>query len=337
MIGPFAAVIPVIDERDAIEDVVSGLRPPARAACSSSMAGPPTGRRCRRGRRRHLVVEPRRGMAGPALRAAIGRLRQPHPHEAVVFLDGDGSCDGEEMGRSSRRSRPPTSSSAVVRATDSNPARCPGTLAWATSRRSRALASVRATGARPAAGQGTASRHPGAPSPGRVRLWLDGPVRRAGPRRSGDPSQRDPGRLSPASRRDQQGFGLTAGVREGGPVDDPRRHRGDSSPTGHRADGQGARGRPRQDPPRIGPRRRADGGPVVSGPGRHGHQPDGRRPRFRVPRHAAPVGRRDGGHGHRRSGVDAGRPARCGPGCGADGSVPGRLRPRRGSSDRRRR
>ncbi len=101
MIGPFAAVIPVIDERDAIEDVVSGLRA-AGACCVFVVDGGSTDgtQVIAAAAGAIIVVEPRRGYGRACLTGGDRAVRrQPHPHEAVVFLDGDGSCAGEEMGR----------------------------------------------------------------------------------------------------------------------------------------------------------------------------------------------------------------------------------------------
>ncbi len=95
----FAAVIPVIDERDAIHDVVTGLA--AAGACCVFVVdgGSQDGTQNVAEAAGALVLdEPRRGygracLTGAERAAAI----RPHCHDAVVFLDGDGSCIGEEM------------------------------------------------------------------------------------------------------------------------------------------------------------------------------------------------------------------------------------------------
>jgi glycosyltransferase A (GT-A) superfamily protein (DUF2064 family) len=95
----FAAVIPVIDERDAIGDVVRGLRD-GGACCvfvvdGGSTDGSPA---IATDAGAIVIAEPRRGYGRACLTGAAWAIDPDHhvheaPHESVAFLDGDGSCD----------------------------------------------------------------------------------------------------------------------------------------------------------------------------------------------------------------------------------------------------
>ena len=96
-----AAVVPVIDEREAIGDVVAGLRI-AGACCvvvvdGGSRDGSPE---TASGAGGLVVNEPRRGY-GRACLTGAERAFLPgpdgHDHDVIVFLDGDGSCDPAEL------------------------------------------------------------------------------------------------------------------------------------------------------------------------------------------------------------------------------------------------
>lgn len=99
MSRPFAAIIPVIDEREAIEEVVTDLRVAGACCVFVVDGGSRDGTRERAAEAGAIVVEePRRGYGRACLTGGARAVaKQPHPHEAVVFLDGDGSCDGAEM------------------------------------------------------------------------------------------------------------------------------------------------------------------------------------------------------------------------------------------------
>ena len=101
MIRPFAAVVPVIDEREAIAEVVSGLRSAGACCIFVIDGGSRDGTRDVAAAAGAIVVEePRRGYGRACLTGAERAVAPaPHPHVAVVFLDGDGSCDGAEVGR----------------------------------------------------------------------------------------------------------------------------------------------------------------------------------------------------------------------------------------------
>ena len=96
-----AAVVPVIEERHAIGAVVRGLRT-AGACCVLVVDG---GSRddtrevaIRAGAQ--IVVEPRRGYGRACLTGAARALApgsDGHVHDAVAFLDGDGSCDPADL------------------------------------------------------------------------------------------------------------------------------------------------------------------------------------------------------------------------------------------------
>ena len=98
-----AAVVPVIDEREAIGGVVSGLRR-AGACCVLVVDGG-----SRDGTREAAVVaggtvlnEPRRGYGRACLTGAERALAPApdgHDHDVVAFHDGDGSCDPADLDR----------------------------------------------------------------------------------------------------------------------------------------------------------------------------------------------------------------------------------------------
>jgi len=91
----FAAVIPVIDEREAIGDIVLGLRG-IGACCVFVVDGGSTDGTADEAAGAGAIVihEPRRGY-GRACLTGASRAVDPasHDHDAVAFLDGDGSCD----------------------------------------------------------------------------------------------------------------------------------------------------------------------------------------------------------------------------------------------------
>ena len=91
----FAAVVPVIDEREAVGDIVRELR--ENGACcvfvvdGGSVDGTP-GEAARAGA--IVIDEPRRGYGRACLTGASRAIDpDPHAHDIVAFLDGDGSCD----------------------------------------------------------------------------------------------------------------------------------------------------------------------------------------------------------------------------------------------------
>lgn len=97
----FAAVIPVIDEAASIGPVVGGLRT-AGACCVVVVDGGSRDRtREIAGAAGAIVVdEPRRGYGRACLTGGeIAGSDVPHPHEVVAFLDGDGSCTGDDVRR----------------------------------------------------------------------------------------------------------------------------------------------------------------------------------------------------------------------------------------------
>ncbi len=99
MTRSFAAVIPVIDEREAICEVVADLRL-AGACCVYVVDGGSRDdtREVAAQAGAIVIEEPRRGYGRACLTGGEwAAAAEPHPHEAVVFLDGDGSCDGAEM------------------------------------------------------------------------------------------------------------------------------------------------------------------------------------------------------------------------------------------------
>jgi glycosyltransferase A (GT-A) superfamily protein (DUF2064 family) len=96
-----AAVVPVIDEETAIGDVVRGLR--ASGACCVLVVdgGSRDGTRGRvTDAGGNVIDEPRRGYGRACLtgaRIALDPAAAGHAHDAVAFLDGDGSCDPGDL------------------------------------------------------------------------------------------------------------------------------------------------------------------------------------------------------------------------------------------------
>jgi glycosyltransferase A (GT-A) superfamily protein (DUF2064 family) len=97
----FATVIPVIDEREAIGDIVAGLRR-SGACCVFVVDGGSVDGTAEVATKAGAIVidEPRRGYGQACLTGAARALGPgPHRHDAVAFLDGDGSCDPAEIER----------------------------------------------------------------------------------------------------------------------------------------------------------------------------------------------------------------------------------------------
>ncbi len=97
----FAAVVPVIDEASAIGAVVEGLRS-VGACCVLVIDGGSRDRTRETASTAGAIVvdEPRRGYGRACLTGgAMAISGDPHPHEAVAFLDGDGSCTGADVRR----------------------------------------------------------------------------------------------------------------------------------------------------------------------------------------------------------------------------------------------
>ena len=96
-----AAVVPVVDEREAIGDVVAGLR--ATGACCVLVVdgGPGDGTRESAAAAGAVVIdEPRRGYGRACLTGTEWALRPAsdgHDHDVIAFLDGDGSCDPADL------------------------------------------------------------------------------------------------------------------------------------------------------------------------------------------------------------------------------------------------
>ena len=92
-----AAVVPVLDECSAIGDVVRGLRS-AGACCVLVIDGGSSDgtQEVAEHAGARVVHEPLRGYGRACLsgtREALGQAPDGHAHDAVAFLDGDGSCD----------------------------------------------------------------------------------------------------------------------------------------------------------------------------------------------------------------------------------------------------
>lgn len=103
MIGRVAAVVPVIDEVQAIRDVVAGLRMSGTCCVIVVDGGSRDGTPAAAAAAGAVVVhEPRRGY-GRACLTGTERALEPgptgHPHDVVAFLDGDGSCDPVDLPR----------------------------------------------------------------------------------------------------------------------------------------------------------------------------------------------------------------------------------------------
>ncbi|MEO7664084.1 MAG: DUF2064 domain-containing protein [Candidatus Limnocylindrales bacterium] len=96
-----AAVVPVLNERTAIGDVVVGLRSAGACCVLVIDSGSSDGTRevaVQAGAR--VIDEPRRGYGRACLsgaREALARAADGHTHDAVAFLDGDGSCDPADL------------------------------------------------------------------------------------------------------------------------------------------------------------------------------------------------------------------------------------------------
>jgi glycosyltransferase A (GT-A) superfamily protein (DUF2064 family) len=97
----FAAVVPVIDEREAVADVVGGLLRVGACCVFVVDGGSTDGTPDVAASAGAIVVsEPRRGYGRACLTGAERALRpDPHPHASVAFLDGDGSCDAAAISR----------------------------------------------------------------------------------------------------------------------------------------------------------------------------------------------------------------------------------------------
>ncbi|MEO5884101.1 MAG: DUF2064 domain-containing protein [Candidatus Limnocylindrales bacterium] len=101
MTSRVAAVVPVIDECDAIGEVVAGLLQAGACCVFVVDGGSRDGTRDVATRAGAIVVdEPRRGY-GRACRSgalrALDRGSPEHVHDVVAFLDGDGSCDPADL------------------------------------------------------------------------------------------------------------------------------------------------------------------------------------------------------------------------------------------------
>jgi glycosyltransferase A (GT-A) superfamily protein (DUF2064 family) len=101
VIAEVAVVVPVIDERDAIGDVVAGLRRAGACCVLVIDGGSRDGTRQAAIAAGGLVVdEPRRGYGRACLTGAQRALApgpDGHAHEVIAFLDGDGSCDPADL------------------------------------------------------------------------------------------------------------------------------------------------------------------------------------------------------------------------------------------------
>ncbi len=91
-----AAVVPVLDEVTAIGRLVRGLRA-AGACCVYAVDGGSRDGTQRAARAAGALVldEPRRGYGRACI--AGGRAAASQDHEAIAFLDGDGSCDPADL------------------------------------------------------------------------------------------------------------------------------------------------------------------------------------------------------------------------------------------------
>jgi len=97
--APFAAVIPVLDEADAIGAVALEVVE-AGACCVLVVDGGSRDatRTVARAAGARVIDEPRRGYGRACLTGASLALSDtPHEHQAVAFLDGDGSCSGADI------------------------------------------------------------------------------------------------------------------------------------------------------------------------------------------------------------------------------------------------
>lgn len=91
----FAAVVPVIDERVAIGDIVRGLRGVGACCVFVVDGGSRDGTSAVAVSAGAIVIdEPRRGYGRACLTGGTRAVAPgPHHHDVVAFLDGDGSCD----------------------------------------------------------------------------------------------------------------------------------------------------------------------------------------------------------------------------------------------------
>lgn len=96
-----AAVVPVIDEQDAIGEVVAGLRAAGTCCVLVVDGGSRDATREVAGAAGAVIVdEPRRGYGRACLSGAEQALASApdgHAHDIIVYLDGDGSCDPADM------------------------------------------------------------------------------------------------------------------------------------------------------------------------------------------------------------------------------------------------
>lgn len=94
-----AAVVPVLDEEAAIGDVVRGLLA-SDACCVIVVDGGSRDETAdvAAAAGAQVVREPRRGY-GRACLTGAEMAQRPHRHDAIAFLDGDGSCDPADLRR----------------------------------------------------------------------------------------------------------------------------------------------------------------------------------------------------------------------------------------------
>ena len=97
--GAVAAVIPVLDEHDAIGPLVDELRSLGLCCVFVVDGGSADGTQALAAAAGAVVIEePRQGYGRACLTGAERALRRaPHGHDAVAFLDGDGSCDPADL------------------------------------------------------------------------------------------------------------------------------------------------------------------------------------------------------------------------------------------------
>ncbi|MBA2314169.1 MAG: DUF2064 domain-containing protein [Chloroflexi bacterium] len=98
-----AAVVPAIDEREAIGEVVDGLRGAGACCVLVVDGGSRDGTRDAAAAAGAAIVhEPRRGYGRACVTGAERALRpgpDGHLHDVIAFLDGDGSCDPADLPR----------------------------------------------------------------------------------------------------------------------------------------------------------------------------------------------------------------------------------------------
>jgi glycosyltransferase A (GT-A) superfamily protein (DUF2064 family) len=89
-----AAVIPVIDEVTAVGPLVAGLRKEGVCCVFVVDGGSTDGtQHAAAAEGANVIDEARRGSGRACLTGASAATGSSHPHEVIVFLDGDGSCD----------------------------------------------------------------------------------------------------------------------------------------------------------------------------------------------------------------------------------------------------